>query len=423
MALVHDSISDFVLFPRDQSYMDMLDSRADDNFENLHFNAVSNMPHQFSDLPHATYDSYSSTSTFSTSNSSFYDTPNFLFEIPKESERLDQRYTPSGTPSPSASHTLDHPPSVLSSASGASAQSTASSAAGSPYSHATSNIPGQEHWTESHQGLGIVPGIVHNEGYGHEIFPITRIESDPGFDSDKFPNGFVGESKILSSSASMDRSISSLLSSRSAPQNFSPTFSSPPLVLDTSIVGQNVTIDTILSEVNCKIGTPSQMMSPGSGDSFQASPDSLKSIRVAHSPQHTKGFFKSPVTPASAKSPFTPRTHSPFSSRHHDSRRDSTSPSPNRFHPYGRPAPTPNSQAQFHRHESQSPFFSQSSGRFIPPLESSCRFSSTTPLCFLLFHCFFLVLSLFSYSLTLLFHAKLNLTCKVFYLLRSSLIE
>lgn len=395
MALVHDSIGDFVLFPKDQSYIDMLDSKPDDSLDGLHYNAISSMQHQFSDLPSAAYDTYPSASAFSTSASSFYDAPNFIFDAPKESERSARRYTPSGPPSPSISHSFDHPPSVISSASGASVQSTASSVVGSPYSHATSNIPGQEQWTDSHQGLGIAPGIVHNEGYGHEIYPINPIENEIAFESNKFPSSFVGESKNLSSSMSTSCSISPLASSCLASQRPTPSCSSPSLVLDTSVAIQNVTIDTILNEVNSKIVTPSQTMSPAAEDPSKASPNSLKSMCVAHSPQQTKSSFRSPTTPASAKSPFTPRTKSPSILWRYDSHRDSfvcgdptipNSPlmSSNRYHPYGRPTPPSNSQAHCHRHESQSPFFSQSSGRFIPPLELSCWFSLKT-LCVLFF--------------------------------------
>lgn len=388
MALVHDSIGDFVLFPKDQSYMDMLDSRPDESFDSLHYNAVPSMQQQFSGLPHANYDTYPSDSAFSTSTSSLYDAPNFVFDAPKEIERLAHRYTPSGTPSPSISHSLDHPPSILSSTSGASAQSTASSAVGSPYSHATSNIPGQEQWADSHRGLGITPGINQNEGYGHDIYPTNQIESEIDFDSAKFPGSFVGESKDFSSSASMSCSISSSASSCTASQKFTLACSSPPLVLDTSVATQSITIDSILNEVNSKIVTSSQTVSPASEDPIDVPSTSLKSMRVVQSPQQTNGSFRSPITPASAKSPLTPRTKSPSSSWRHNSLRDSFSScgdskvlhspllSSNKFHPYVRPKPSSNFQAQSYGHESQSPFFSQSSGRFVPPLELSCWFSS-----------------------------------------------
>lgn len=382
MALVHDSTGDFLLFPRDQSYMDMLDLRLDDGFDGLHYGSASDGQHQRLDLAGTTYGSYQPSSGFSTSTSNFYSPPNFVFDEPKESEKVG-RYTPSGTPSPSVSQSFDHPPSILSSASGT------SSAVGSPYSHATSNIPGQEHWAETQRGLGIDPGIVRTEGFGHDIYPLHPVENDLDFNNDKFPNSFVGEStKVLSSSASAS-SISSSVSSSSASQNFIPALSALPLVLDTSMVTRNVTIDTILNEVKSKIDTPTHLISPASARGMKISPASPHGGYSLHSPLQMNGSFKSPKTPASAMSPFTPRATPPTGAWQHDFRRhpmtacgdsktpQSPSPSLDRFHPYGRRTPPSYSQAQFHKLQPQSPFFSQSSGRFIAPLESSCWFSLT----------------------------------------------
>lgn len=398
MALVHDCHSDFVLFPRDQTYLDMLDSRQDETFENIpHYTTASDM-HHFSDLAGTTYDP--STAAFSTVVSSYYGgnggTLNFAVDIPKENERLNQRqFTPSGSPSPSISQSFDHPPSILSSTSGASAQSTASSAAGSPYSHDTNHVPNQEHWTESHQGLGIAPGIAHNEGFGSDLYQLTNIDNDLVFSEDKFPNNFVGESrKIFSSSISTSSAASpvpvSVLSCASS-QSFVPAFRSSPLALDTSVTTRDVTIDTILKEVNSRIHTPTTALtSPASTSSIETSPRYFRSTRLApQSSPSVRSSFKSPTTPASAMSPLTSRSTPPPSVHPHKSRRNSLascsdskaqqSPtmSSHRVHPYGRPTPPPSSQAHSQTHQSQSPFFGQSSGRFIAPLESSCWFSLT----------------------------------------------
>lgn len=399
MALVHDCHSDFVLFPRDHPYLDMLDSRQDEPFENIvHYTTASDMHHHFSDLASTTYDAFPSTSAFSSVASNYYGgsggSLNFVVDGSKENERLNQRqFTPSGSPSPSISQSFDHPPSILSSTSGASAQSTASSAAGSPYSHDINQVPSQEHWTESHQGLGIAPGNAHNDGFGSDLYPLTEINNDLVFSEDKFPNNFVGESRKIFSSSISTSSTASLVPvpvlSCASSQTFVPAFCSSSLILDTSVTARDVTIDTILKEVNSMIDTPATALtSPASTSSIETSPQYFRSTRRAsHSSPLVQSSFKSPTTPASAMSPFTSRSTPPPSARSQASRRNSLAPcsdlkahpSPttpsHRVHPYGRPSPPSSSQAHFHTHQSQSPFFGQSSGRFIAPLESSCWFS------------------------------------------------
>lgn len=402
MALVQECHSDFVLFPREQPYLEMLESRQDDAFENIvHYTTASDMNHHFSDLASTTYDAYPSNSSFSAAASNYYGgsgaASNFAIDAPKENDRLNQRqFTPSGSPSPSMSQSFDHPPSILSSTSGASAQSTASSAAGSPYSHETNHIPSQEHWTESHQGLGIAPAIVHHEGFGSDLYPLTNISSnDIIFGEDKFSNNFVGKSRnIFSSSISPSSAASPVPASVSfctSSQSFSTAFSSSPLALDTTMTTRDVTIDTILEEVNNRIATPStDLTSPASARSMEASPRYFRSKCLApQSSPRVQSAFKSPTTPASATSPFTSRSTPPPSVRPHESRRNSLalcselkaqqSPTTlsHRAHPYAYCRPTPPSTAQthFHTHQFQSPFVGQSSGRFIAPLESSCWFS------------------------------------------------
>ena len=399
MALVHDCPSDFVLFPRDHPYLDILDSRQDEPFENIvHYTTVSDMHHHFSDLANSTYDAFPSTSAFSSAASHYYGgsggSLNFVVDGSKENERLNQRrFTPSGSPSPSISQSFDHPPSNLSSTSGASAQSTASSAAGSPYSHDINQVPSQEHWTETHRGLGIAPVNAHNEGFGSDLYSLTEINHDLVFREEKFPNNFVGESrKIFSPSISTSSTASQVpvsISSCACSQTLVPASCSSSLALDTSVTTQDVTIDTFLKEVNSMIDTPATVLtSPASMCSIETSPRYVGSTRWAsHSSPRVQSCFKCPTAPASAMSPLTSRSTSPPSARPQESRRNSlalysdskanqspTTPT-HRVHPYGRPTLLSGPQAHFYINQSQSPFFGQSSGRFIAPLESSCWFS------------------------------------------------
>lgn len=136
------------------------------------------------------------TASFSDSSSTFpyqyFGVPNSL--EPKQINRQRQpRYASSGSASPSIPQSLDNPPSTLSSTSGASGRSTASSTVGSPYSLATHSLPGQDTWSESNQGLGIAPDIVRNDGFTHDAFPGSSIESELCYQDAKFSDSFVGE--------------------------------------------------------------------------------------------------------------------------------------------------------------------------------------------------------------------------------------
>ncbi|KAI4093921.1 MAG: hypothetical protein LQ344_002519 [Seirophora lacunosa] len=139
------------------------------------------------------------TASFSDSSSTFpyqyFGVPNSL--EPKQINRQRQpRYASSGSASPSIPQSLDNPPSTLSSTSGASGRSTASSTVGSPYSLATHSLPGQDTWSESNQGLGIAPDIVRNDGFTHDAFPGSSIESELCYQDAKFSDSFVDPSLI-----------------------------------------------------------------------------------------------------------------------------------------------------------------------------------------------------------------------------------
>ena len=367
MALVQETISDFVLFPRDPSYHNM---ESEDDTSGLN----------------TSYDPYPSMSAYS-APPAYYNAPHYFFESAKPQDQ--HRFTPVGSPSPSISQALDHPPSTtLSSASGASVQSTASSAVGSPYSHATHNLPSQDQWTESHHGLGIASGVVHsNEDFGRDMAQWGGMENELLFDSSKLQDSFIGESENLPSSSPISRNCLASLSipSCSAPQDFISGYSLPHQSVASNPSGnsRNVTIDTILEEVNSTIQSSPRTASPISTSSTRISPVTAP---TKHSPQGHRSF-RSPTAPASAMSPSFPNTsfaswtqrrgpqrQSVMTGPDSKSPRNSVSPT-DRHAPYARPFSGPESQAHFPSFHSSSPFFGQSSGRFIPPLQSSCWFS------------------------------------------------
>lgn len=396
MAKVYSSVNDFVLFPRDQPYMATLDPRLD-NFNNMHYqpNSVSNMHRHgdFSGEASTSYESYPPVSAYSSAPSAYFEAPNMPYESQKGNMgRPLRRQTPSGSPSPSISQAFDHPPSTLSSASGASAQSTASSADGSPYASAAHILPYEDKWPGPLHGLGIAPGIVSSESFSQDSFPPANFENDLMLENSKFPHyvGECGENFPLSSALS--QSCASLVSSGLASQSFVPAFPSWPLALDTTTGTRDATIDSILQEANSKMQKPVQLISPVSAASAAASPASFTSKHQTTSSTQRKSSFRSPLTPASAASRFPSRATSPLGSGDHvflghpvnplDDGKESRSPqqSPERCHSYNRSiTPPPISQHQFRYDQSQSPFFGQSSGRFVAPLESSCRFSLLSP--------------------------------------------
>lgn len=382
MAVVQDRSGAFVLLSRDQSYLEMLDPRPDESFDILHYGIGSDVQHQFPGLVSANFDLYPSNPTFSANTPNCYDAQDAVLVKPKEILGPGRKQMPpSSTTSPSVSRSFDHPPSTLSSASGASAQSATSSAVGSPFSHTTSNLPGQEHWVDSQQGLGIAAGLIANESYGHEVYSLNHLEHDLNISGDKFSN-FVGELEKFPSS--------SLSNSGPVLQSFVLPSAATPLVLNTNMVSREVAMDTMMNEINTPVCSISS-----AGTSVNHTPTSFRANTPAPSPTQSNGIFKSPTTPASAYSPLTPSATSPIGTRRHAFLRhpllgghDLRTPgihrrapaTSTRWSPYDKPMASFKSPGRFSHDHSQSPFFGQSSGRFIAPLESSCRFSLTTSL-------------------------------------------
>lgn len=404
----------------------MLESKQDDSFDSLAYSTFE-MNQRLSNLT-GTYDSYPSTAAFSNSSLNYYEggALNYAVGFSKENEKLNQqRFTPCGSPSPSISQSFDQPPSILSPTSGASAQSTASSAVGSPYPHDTSQASGHENWSESHQGLGIVPGISQHEGYGTELFPLTDLSSEVVFDEDKYSsNSFVGESsKIFSSSVSSRTTlVPASISSASFPQGLESALCTSPLALDTSGATRILAIDTIPAE-HC-IRSRTSMTDPESANSADSSSKFFGSYNLLRRPTFSspvKDVFKSPTTPASAMSPLASRVSPPSSRRPHEtscsnivSPIDSISQRPSSScSQLTCSQPRPNKllsrQGLPHSNQSQSPFFSQSSGRFIAPLESSCWFSLFTRVWFSFLLCSFVSLLILAFCCSLVWRFDLNL--------------
>ena len=256
------------------------------------------------------------------------------------------------SPANSASHSfeLQQPP-VLSSTSdsGASAHSTMSSAMASP---SMQPQPSNE-WIQ--QEMNIIPGIVQQDNFSHDVFATT------GFDFETIPvtdKGCVGELSAISSSQ-QSRNVS--------PIKF-PSFPTPfDCLRDSNNFASFPANGTWSNSMNMLPATRVEI------------PPSVASSLTPHSESisPSESVFKSPSTPASATSPVLERVRG--------KRQASVAlPAPKRAR-----GTSPLTQAMSYDESDlparpnappptfTSPFFSQSSGSFVPPLELSCP--SPTP--------------------------------------------
>ena len=355
MAKVYNGASDFVLFPREQSFFEVFDPQVGDQFGNMQYNLSGNSEMQqdrdFSGRVSTSYEFYPPPSAYSSGASAYLEARNVPFEPQRSGSSL-QRRTPSGPSSPTASPIFENPSSSLSSTSGASAQSTASSADGSPYAIPTHSLPYPGKWEPL--GLGIGPEIVNTEAFSHHPFQSTNFENDLMLDNGRFAH-CVGEyGKNFLSSISTSRLVISSMPSASASQLHLPTLSPSQLTVDTKSVPTDVTIDSILQEAHDQIQKPSHLISPASSTSATTSPTVISNINHEASLIEQRESFKSPVSPASANILYQ---------------------SPNPRHPYSRLQPPRASKTHSQFHNTQNSFFCQSSGRFVAPLELSCWFS------------------------------------------------
>ena len=382
----YDTIDDFVLYPTHETYPD-LQGQQETRLDDIYSGQQYTMDDQLVDLAMTTYDSCAPVAALSAAPVTIYNTPQFIVDAPQDHFKHDSyRYTPPRSPSNSATHSFDHPPSTMSSTSGASVQSANSSAVGSPYSRSTHIVPPQEPWTETRHGLGLGPGAASQESFYSGEYVTRGLEHDVLYAPEKFPSDFVGKSRKVSSSQGPAGSV---LSSSSLSDSFHHTFV-PSLAVNTAVGGSNATtIDTILEQVNSQVGTPRVESSPDSAHPAVTPADLPRARRRKASPSASDAFM-SPSTPASA----TPsRTRSPAAVWRGQSQsrslvdagvkkvKSSPRSSPGRSF-YGRPTPPPTSPTLASVGQFPTPFFSQSSGNFVAPLESSCWFS----LCHALHH-------------------------------------
>ena len=390
MAKVYNVASNCESMPKSRLFDNILDPTVDDQFNRAQYRhsvAYDNMhrPFTLADRP-STYDAHPPTSA-SCSASAVYASTIGTIHLPQKAnvESRIPHDTPSGTPSPGIPQTLEYPSSTLSSASGASAHSTASSIDGSPCANATHVLPYPEKWHEPLLGLGIAPEIINTETYGNDQLPPASYH-DPMFENTKFA-GCVGEyGKTVPSFSSISSSVSSFplyLMSR----DYAPPVS---LAADTISDRRDATIDSILEEANNQMPFPTQAASRVSTSPTAQSPTALihQSLRTPN--DNRSKAFQSRNTPASAVMRLSSPTSSPRETGNQveclGSTKDGASFPQSSFDvsSHNRQV-TPSFYVQGSYRKNTNPFFGQTSGRFVAPLESSCWFPYCLPICHIVY--------------------------------------
>lgn len=259
---------------------------------------------------------------------------------------------PSATPPlMTTSQPTEHGMPGLSSASGPSIASASSSAIGSPYSGNVQAFP--ENWVDTSHGLGLQAAVVG------DLFPNDYMSgtADPeGFYQKKSQDNYVGESQDISSDVQSTFPISALRHECSL-----STFQVATSGEEAKPSLYNISATATASPAPCR------------GYATSIAPVSQ---RIA-SPSPGVPLFTSPSTSASARMS-TPSIHSPVLAG-----MDRPQPMADRCSTIATcrgPTVSPKSSSRSIP-SSMFPgsFFQQSSGNFVPPLVSSCRFSLRYP--------------------------------------------
>jgi hypothetical protein len=229
-------------------------------------------------------------------------------------------------------------PGLMPSADHDSSRSASSSTVGSPYSGHMQMAAQQDSFNAyAMHGLGVTPAIVGQDfqhDYNH--LPENELLGWASFAESQKING-IGMSADLSYTQHRSSTVRLPISQ---PSNSSPIASCST----TSTSPEQLTIDTVLDCVS------------------HASPPTAVQSRASHSPPCAhENLFKSPTTPASAYPKPQANTLAPLEHRQQPPARQTA-------HMQHNSVSSPAGSFQTH-------FFAQSSGSFMPPIESSCWFS------------------------------------------------
>ena len=365
MAAVSTRPRDFVLFPHDPlaAASILVPGYLSGNYaqgieqSKLFNDMASGMPYHEGDFHQEamSYDQHGSLTPSTLNPTNFFSRPAPAFDSRKQhaSDNV-LRLTPSASPS-SFSQSYDQPPSIMSSASGASGQSTTSSAGGSPHLPPSQHLSSQDKWSETLHRLGMGPDIVNTDSSGHESYPLYSFERDLSLEEPQYQN-FVGELELTTSSirgASPSQAVASPFSSS---QNHCSSSTSSSLALHSVFPSKNITIDSILDEINQKPLRAASEVPPlsvhtshvlVSDDDSQHS--TVSELMSPNSTLATSSSVLSSLSPFHKHTPASPLSNGAYA-KHVSHLREGLS-------------------------LSQEPSFNHSSGRFIAPLEASCSLS------------------------------------------------
>ena len=276
---------------------------------------------------------------------SYFDNPSLFASAPAQSAKALRPTASDSTAHMAPQPSYDVAPGLASSAS--------SSTVGSPYSGPSHSDGVHNHLESSYesdmlsQGLGLLPTIVQQDSFNQE-FVGGGYDNELPIGPDKINGNFVGESADLSSlqkrSSTFPYPISRTSQSASPA---TPLTSSPELLTAKAPVNDASHIPAL---------THSTSFVPV--NRYSSLPVSVPQQQLA------EPVFKSPKTPASAYSK-TPSVHSHVERRWHAHGAHSVAPQQT---PHSHPMQQNGGQFQHH-------FFAQSSGNFMPPLETTCSFS------------------------------------------------
>lgn len=233
------------------------------------------------------------------------------------------------------------------------ASSASSSTVGSPYSgpmHSDSfhNVAETSDSDAFSQGLGLLPTIVRQDTYNHD-FVGASFDAELPMGHDKMNSDFVGESADLYSLQKRSSTFSYPINRVTRSVSPATALSRSPELLTAN--GPIIAADHVFALTHpASIGPVSRSSSLPTSVPLQ---------------QFAEPVFKSPATPASAY-PKTPSVHSPVEQRLHAHGAQSTN-TPKQQYP---PQPMLQHGGPFQHH-----FFAQSSGNFMPPLETTCSSS------------------------------------------------
>ena len=359
-AAVYNSATDFLFFSQDYASSQPSTYQSDNVIPTHNLSLMHQQEHSL-DQTKPSYDSHCSIPPSSPGLSDYYHARHLTFDSPKEraggpAPRTTSSASPSYLPL-----TYHHPPSIMASTPGISGQSTNSSADGSPNTLTNHPIAYHDKWDGSLQGLVLEPGFINDDSSGQASYPVNNFDHDRSMNENKY---CVGEYQPCSATDSGPTTSSP---SCSLPDTSSqePTFVLSPssFILGPSVPDRNNSLDSILEEVKSENEAPSRLLSPAS--TTWPSSTALYSTTPLGSPSAHKVPTSSPLNPTSVTSLCFPNSATSTASAERISG--------TRF-AFDR-SMTPLSYHQTQSHFSQDPFFGQSSGRFVAPLESSCSFS------------------------------------------------